>query len=102
MGSKYILHLNARTASLDLVGGKGASLTRLINAGFNVPDGYHITTMAYQRFVDENSLQPRILEILDRIDTADPESVSAASQEITAMFNGAEIPVSLVVSDVLP
>lgn len=92
MSSKYTLPLNDLTASLDLVGGKGVSLSRLANAGFPVPDGYHITTLAYRKFVHENSLQPRILEILERADLSNPESLTSTSQQITAMFNGSTIP----------
>ncbi len=95
MSAKYTLPLKDITATLDLVGGKGASLSRLVNAGFNVPDGYHITTLAYQKFVEENSLQPLILESLKKADVLDPESVSAASQEIIAIFSNAPIPADL-------
>ena len=92
MSTKFILPLNDLSATLEMVGGKGVSLSRMANAGFPVPGGYHITTLAYRRFVEENSLQPRILEILERLDVSDLESLTAASQEITAMFINAAIP----------
>ncbi|MFI5272532.1 MAG: PEP/pyruvate-binding domain-containing protein [Ktedonobacterales bacterium] len=38
-------------APLSLVGGKGANLARLVRAGFPVPDGFVITTVAYYAFL---------------------------------------------------
>lgn len=92
MSSKYTLPLNDLSVSMDLVGGKGASLSRLANAGFPVPDGYHITTLAYDKFVHENSLQPRILEIFAKADKEDLESLTSASEQITDMFIDSPIP----------
>jgi len=57
MSSEYILSLADRCATLDVAGGKGASLARLTRAGMPVPDGFHVTTAAYQRFVQENVYQ---------------------------------------------
>ena len=49
--SEYVLALADPRATLEVVGGKGASLARLAAAGLPVPDGFHVTTAAYQRFV---------------------------------------------------
>ena len=92
MSTKYILSLDVQSSTLEVIGGKGVSLARMANAGFPVPGGYHITTLAYRHFVEENNLQPRILEILERVDVSDPESLAAASKKITDMFSKAEIP----------
>ncbi|HEY2592587.1 MAG TPA: PEP/pyruvate-binding domain-containing protein, partial [Chloroflexota bacterium] len=43
------LPLASDQATLDLVGGKGASLARLAAAGLPVPDGFLLTTAAYRR-----------------------------------------------------
>ena len=92
MSTKYILSLDDHSATLESVGGKGVSLARMANAGFPVPGGFHITTLAYWRFVDENDLQPRILEIMENVDSSNPESLESASQEITEMFTRGDIP----------
>jgi hypothetical protein len=52
----YCLPLNAPQATLDLVGGKGRSLSVLTQAGFPVPSGFHITTAAYECFLETNKL----------------------------------------------
>ena len=49
--SPFILKLNGPDATLELVGGKGASLARMAEAGLPVPPGFQITTYAYRRFV---------------------------------------------------
>ena len=92
MSTKYILSLDDQSSTLEVVGGKGVSLARMANAGFPVPGGYHITTLAYRHFVEENNLQPRILEIIERVDVSDPESLASTSKKITDMFSKAEIP----------
>ena len=48
-------------AELGLVGGKGSSLARLASAGLPVPEGFHVTTEGYRRFVAQDSLQEEIL-----------------------------------------
>ena len=68
MKIEYTLPLDDPQATLEVVGGKGASLTKLANAGFPVPGGYHVTTHAYRRFVAKNELQPYILQILSTVD----------------------------------
>jgi pyruvate,water dikinase len=96
MSTQYTLSLDDQSASLDLVGGKGASLARLTRAGFQVPGGYHITTLAYKRFVEESKLRSRILEIIEQVDASDPGELAAASQEISNLFNQTEIPSEVV------
>jgi phosphoenolpyruvate synthase/pyruvate phosphate dikinase len=92
MKPKYILPLADPGATLETVGGKGASLARLANAGLPVPDGFHVTTAAYRQFVDENDLQPRILAALDAVDASQPATLETASNTIRDLFSQAGIP----------
>ena len=57
----FILPLDDVSATLEQVGGKGASLARMAAAGLPVPSGFYVTTAAYQRFVAANALQEAIL-----------------------------------------
>src|SRR5918994_6505962 len=41
---------------LARAGGKGANLGELVSAGFPVPDGFVVSTAAYDRFVTHNRL----------------------------------------------
>jgi pyruvate,water dikinase len=57
-----------------------------------VPDGFHVTTAAYRRFVDENTLQPRILETLQTVDPNQAATLEAASAQIGALFAAGRVP----------
>ena len=92
MTLKYILPLNHHQATLETVGGKGASLARLASAGFRVPDGFHITTAAYRDFIGQNDLDPVIASALEGVDPAMPSTLEAASRSIQQAFMAAPIP----------
>ncbi|WP_433273967.1 PEP/pyruvate-binding domain-containing protein [Actinosynnema sp. CS-041913] len=47
-----VLPLDDPGADLAEVGGKGASLARLVRAGLPVPGGFHVTTHAYRLFAE--------------------------------------------------
>ncbi len=92
MSTDYVMSLSDPQATLALAGGKGASLARLAGAGLPVPDGFCVTTAAYQQFVTENDLQPRIQAALQTADPAQPVTLETASTEIRALFATALIP----------
>ena len=93
--STYILKLSEHQATLENVGGKGMSLAKMINAGFPVPDGFHITTEAYRAFVDANNLQTKILTALKDVDTTIPASLETASATIGGFFAESKIPTDI-------
>ncbi len=66
-----ILEFDSPDATLELVGGKGASLARLAAEGLPVPPGFHITTLAYRRFVSENHLAESILAAASQVSADD-------------------------------
>jgi len=63
IAARLLLPLDTTEVSLDLVGGKGRALAAMASAGMPVPDGFHLTTSAYRRFVTENDLQRAILDL---------------------------------------
>ncbi|MGD0878922.1 MAG: PEP/pyruvate-binding domain-containing protein [Anaerolineales bacterium] len=93
--SEFTLPFSDPAATLEVVGGKGASLAKLSRTGLPVPGGFHITTEAYRRFVADNRLQPRILDALREADSAQPASLETASRGIGALFSGAQIPAEI-------
>ncbi len=90
--SQYVLALADDRATLETVGGKGASLARLVAAGLPVPDGFHVTTAAYRLFVAENNLQPGIEAALEQVDLAQPATLERASQAIGDLFATGQTP----------
>ena len=49
------------------MGGKGASLGKLVKAGFPVPSGFVIMTYAYEEFLHANGLQVEIEKITESL-----------------------------------
>jgi phosphohistidine swiveling domain-containing protein len=95
MTTTYVLRLDDPFATLETAGGKGASLARMRAAGLPVPGGFHVTTAAYRRFVDDNAIQPGILAALAGTDLANPNALEAASTAIRGLFNQGAIPADI-------
>ena len=83
LANPLILNLDSPQAVLERVGGKGASLARMAAAGLPVPAGFHITTDAYRRFLEENHLGERILAEMAGVNEHNtPDEVSARIQSL--------------------
>ena len=93
--STFILPLADTQATLETVGGKGMSLAKMIQAGFPVPCGFHITTEAYRAFVHANGLQTKILAAIKDVDAAIPATLESASAIIRDSFAESRIPIDL-------
>ncbi|UEJ81356.1 phosphoenolpyruvate synthase [Brachybacterium halotolerans subsp. kimchii] len=74
------------------VGGKAANLGELTQAGIPVPPGFVLTTGAYRRFVETASIRERLLDAVRDLDPDDTGAADRASDEVGALFAGAEIP----------
>jgi rifampicin phosphotransferase len=92
MKTTYVLPLSNTQATLETVGGKGLSLAKMINAGFPVPDGFHITTEAYRQFISVNNLQDLIDSELRKVDVSSPDTLESASASIGDHFARAGMP----------
>ena len=71
------------STDLAVAGGKGANLGELLRAGFPVPDGFVVTTAAYDAFVAAGDLDAH----LDRLSPG-PDAETA----IAALFASADLP----------
>ena len=89
-----VLALNDPGAVPEVVGGKGASLSRLARAGFRVPPGFHVSTTAYLDFLDGDGLRDRVLAALSLVDASDPATSEAAAARISELFAGQPVPTS--------
>ncbi|MFH1833133.1 MAG: phosphoenolpyruvate synthase [Candidatus Levyibacteriota bacterium] len=67
---------------IPLVGGKGANLGEMINAGFQVPDGFIVTSTAYYEFIKENNLAIKIKHLLQTTNFNRSDSISQVSSHI--------------------
>jgi pyruvate,water dikinase len=86
LSGPLVLALDAATADLEHVGGKGASLARMAAAGLPVPPGFHVTTAAYRRFVEQHGLQAQILAAVANAAADQPATLDAAAQQIAGIF----------------
>ena len=68
--------------SIEIVGGKNASLGEMINNltsfGISVPNGFAITTDAYKKYIKFNDLYNKITSTLKTIDTTNIEDLPNA------------------------
>ena len=93
---KKIVDVNElHVEDIPIVGGKGANLGELTNAGFPVPEAFVLTTASYDYFIENAKLMDRINKALSGIDRSSDDSLAEASVEIRNMFEECEIPADL-------
>ena len=90
--SPLILKLDSPEATLELVGGKGASLARMAAAGLPVPPGFHVSTCAYRRFVTANHLEETVLSAAAQASADDPTNLERAAEKIQSLFDKSVMP----------
>ncbi|MBI5613950.1 phosphoenolpyruvate synthase [Candidatus Gottesmanbacteria bacterium] len=75
-----------------LVGGKGANLGEMTQAGFPVPPGFIVTSKAYERFLDESGLRACIKDVLYGLDVSDSDGLEQASKDIQKSITQSRFP----------
>ncbi len=80
---------------INIAGGKGASLGELTQAKFPVPDGFIILAPAFDKFLQEAGLDPKIKAIIKNIKSNDIDSVDTASKKIQNLILSADFPKSI-------
>lgn len=76
---------------VDVVGGKGANLGEMVKAGFPVPDGFIVSSLAYFQFLKHNSLTTKINHLMKTINFEDPTSLMQVSSHIKKLIQHGEI-----------
>jgi rifampicin phosphotransferase len=95
MAATYIRPLAHEGLGLSEIGGKGQSLARLASAGLPVPNGFHITTAAYDDFVAETHLEDAISARLNSVSDPASQPTDQAVSGIVALITSQEIPPAL-------
>ncbi|MCA9996193.1 MAG: hypothetical protein KDE56_10625, partial [Anaerolineales bacterium] len=72
---------NIRATDLPLVGGKGANLGEMTDAGFPIPSGFCVTTLAFAQFMDSCGLADDLYEQLATV-SADLETARRVGQHV--------------------
>ena len=84
-----------KSTEIVSVGGKGASLGKLVKAGFPVPSGFVIMTYAYEEFLHANGLQVEIENILSGLDYEKLEELDKKTRQIRNTIIVSKIPHNL-------
>ena len=79
---------------VNLVGGKGANLGEMFNK-FPIPDGFCVTTNAYQSFITNNNLFEKIMQKLEKIDYENTDHLDSVSKEIEELMLNGDMPEDL-------
>lgn len=81
---------------VDWVGGKSANLGELRNiVKVPVPDGFAITTNAYELFLQRNDLIDEINRMRMDLDPSDPNAIISVSEQIQRLIISAPVPTEL-------
>ena len=86
-----ITSFESSKAEISLVGGKGANLVRLVKEGFPVPDGFIISTAAYQQFLSENKLSAKIKSFLLEGESINVDLLEDVSRQVRLLFSGVDL-----------
>jgi len=91
--NNYVLDFNEiDKTQLPLVGGKGANLGELANAGFPVPSGFCITTEAYRTFLQASSEMEGLLGQLEGLQADQSAQISELGKTIRSHLETVKIP----------
>jgi len=77
---------------IPLVGGKGANLGEMTNAGIPVPPGFIVTSDAYFRFLRETKLAHRIRELLGNLDVNNSRQLQQVANRVIKLISNAAMP----------
>lgn len=75
-----------RKEDVPLVGGKGANLGEIVNAGFPVPNGFVITSHAYYDFIRENNLNVKIKHLISTVNINNSKSLDQVALNIKKLI----------------
>ncbi len=94
----WTLPLGSKGASdLFLSGGKASNLSKIYQGpGFPIPEGFVVTTRAFNAFFDMNGLREKIDGLLSGLDLLTPDAVENTALEIQTLIHKAVVPSFLV------
>ncbi|PWN75276.1 phosphoenolpyruvate synthase [Bacillus paranthracis] len=82
---------------LSLVGGKGLNLGELSNIqGIQVPEGFCVTTVGYEKAIEQNEELQTLLQQLTKLKLEDRAQIGEMSKEIIEVIMAVQIPTDVV------
>jgi pyruvate,water dikinase len=93
MYKKYVVWFDeVDKNSVGLVGGKGANLGEMVNAGLPIPYGFIVTSHAYFYFIKKANLEKKIRDLLSIINYESPNELRQVGTHIRNLILQSEIP----------
>jgi pyruvate,water dikinase len=90
---KAVVWFNEVTkGDVALVGGKGANLGEMTNAGTPVPPGFIVTADAYFSFLEQSTLADKIHGLLEPLDVNESRQLQQAAAEVRKLISEAAMP----------
>lgn len=74
------------------VGGKGANLGEMTQAGFPVPNGFVVTSAAYKHMIEVNNLEDKIKTLLKGLDVENATALNRASAQVQKLIENSPVP----------
>lgn len=95
---KYVLDLSDdRAGEISVSGGKGANLHKLMSFGYNVPEGFVITTAAQRAFIESNNLNAVLNVELSQLQNDDnTATVTRVGRAIRKAIEDASFPAEVL------
>jgi len=79
----------------SVAGGKGANLGELIKIKMPVPQGFVITTKAFDKFIEVNVIKKEIQELIDNCDVDDTDQLLQTSKKIKGLITSQDYPIEM-------
>ncbi|MBI4180985.1 MAG: phosphoenolpyruvate synthase, partial [Chloroflexi bacterium] len=95
-GRKTIVWFNEVTKKdIALVGGKGANLGEMTNAGIPVPQGFIVTAEAYFEFLRQTQITDKIRKLLEPIDVNQSKQLQEIAVQVRQVISEAIMPAEI-------
>jgi len=77
---------------VEIVGGKGANLGEMTNAGLPIPPGFVVTAQTYKEFIKKSGIRDKILDMLKGLDLEDTAKLQETAKAIQELIISSPIP----------
>ncbi len=93
MTKKYVVWFrDVGKEDVAIVGGKGANLGEMTQAGFPVPPGFIVTVHAYTEFIERSKLKEKISTLLSTVDVNNSKNLDEIAKKTQSLITRAEFP----------
>jgi len=97
-GQKVVVWFNEVTKKdIPLVGGKGANLGEMTNAGIPVPTGFIVTAATYFDFIEKSGLTDKIRTLLEPLNVHDSKQLQGIAAKVQELITDADMPPEIAV-----